>query len=227
VQPYVLVGIALWACVYASGLHATLGGVILALFIPTRPPPNLNALMSQVTTILAMEARHGDEVLRHGPSQPTLDALDAIHDRIESPADRLLRHAGARSSYIVLPLFALANAGVVLATDVFSGREFLMAAIAAGLVIGKPLGLVCASILAVKLGAAVKPAEYSWRQLTGAGAMAGIGFTMSLFIAGQALPNAGDFAAAKIAVFAASIISALIGVALLWGANNQTAAAEA
>jgi Na+:H+ antiporter, NhaA family len=227
VQPYVLVGIALWACVYASGLHATLGGVILALFIPTRPPPNLNALMSQVTTILAMEARHGDEVLRHGPSQPTLDALDAIHDRIESPADRLLRHAGARSSYIVLPLFALANAGVVLPTDVFSGREFLMAAIAAGLVIGKPLGLVCASILAVKLGAAVKPAEYSWRQLTGAGAMAGIGFTMSLFIAGQALPNAGDFAAAKIAVFAASIISALIGVALLWGANNQTAAAEA
>ncbi len=227
VQPYLLVGIALWACVYASGLHATLGGVILALFIPTRPPPNLNALMSQVNNILSMEARHGDEVLRHGPSQPTLDALDAIHDRIESPADRLLRHAGARSSYIVLPLFALANAGVVLATDVFSGRELLMAAIAAGLVIGKPLGLVGASVLAVKLGAAVKPAEYSWRQLAGAGAMAGIGFTMSLFIAGQALPNSSDFAAAKIAVFAASIIAALIGVALLWGANNQTAAAEA
>ena len=102
-----------------------------------------------------------------------------------------------------------------------------MAAIVAGLVIGKPLGLVCASALAVKLGAAVKPAEYSWRQLAGAGALAGIGFTMSLFIAGQALPNSGDFAAAKIAVFAASIISALIGVALLWGANHQTATTDA
>ena len=180
VQPYVLLGIALWACVLASGLHATLAGVILALFIPTRPPANLRALMSQVTTILDMEARHGDEVLRHGPSQPTLDALDAIHDRIESPADRLLRHAGARSSYIVLPLFALANAGVVIATDIFTGRELLMTAIAAGLVIGKPLGLVVASVLAVKLGAAIKPAEYSWRQLCGAGALAGIGFTMSL-----------------------------------------------
>ncbi len=227
VQPYVLLGIALWACVLASGLHATLAGVILALFIPTRPPPNFRGLMSQVTTILEMEARHGDEVLRHGPSQPTLDALDAIHDRIESPADRLLRHAGARSSYIVLPLFALANAGVVIATDVFTGRELLMAAIAAGLVIGKPLGLVAASVLAVKLGAAVKPAEYSWRQLCGAGALAGIGFTMSLFIAGQALPNAPDFAAAKIAVFVASILSALIGVAILWNARSGAAAETA
>ena len=227
VQPYVLLGIALWACVLASGLHATLAGVILALFIPTRPPPNFRGLMSQVTTILEMEARHGDEVLRHGPSQPTLDALDAIHDRIELPADRLLRHAGARSSYIVLPLFALANAGVVIATDVFTGRELLMAAIAAGLVIGKPLGLVAASVLAVKLGAAVKPAEYSWRQLCGAGALAGIGFTMSLFIAGQALPNAPDFAAAKIAVFVASILSALIGVAILWNARSGAAAETA
>ena len=227
VQPYALLGIALWACVLASGLHATLAGVVLALFIPTRPPPNLRALMNQVTSLLDMEARHGDEVLRHGPSLPMLNALDAIHDRIESPADRLLRFAGARSSYIVLPLFALANAGVVVATDVFAGHDLLMAAIVAGLVIGKPLGLVAASVLAVKLGAAVKPAEYSWRQLTGAGALAGIGFTMSLFIAGQALPNAADFAAAKIAVFAASILSALIGVAILWGARSQTAVAEA
>ena len=163
-----------------------------------------------------MEARHGDEVLRHGPSQPALDALDAIHDRIESPADRLLRHAGARSSYIVLPLFALANAGVALAPDVFAGHESLMAAIVAGLVIGKPFGLVGASVLAVQLGAAVKPAEYSWRQLAGAGAMAGIGFTMSLFIARPGFPDAADFAAAKIAVFAASMIAAVIGVALLW-----------
>ena len=79
----------------------------------------------------------------------------------------------------------------------------------------------------MKLGAAVKPAEYSWRQLCGAGALAGIGFTMSLFIAGQALPNAPDFAAAKIAVFVASILAALIGVAILWGAKSGAAAESA
>ncbi len=220
--PYTLLGVALWACVHAGGLHATLAGVILALFIPTRPPPDLKALMTQASTIVAAEARQGGEVLRSGPSIPALRALDAIHDRLESPADRLLRHAGARSSYLVLPLFALANAGVALAAEVWSGHRPLLLAIMAGLVIGKPLGLMSASALAVRLGIALKPDAYSWRQLAGAGALAGIGFTMSLFIAGQAFPATADFAAAKIAVFAASVLSAAIGMALLWTAASVT-----
>jgi NhaA family Na+:H+ antiporter len=160
-------------------------------------------------------------VLRHGPSTASLRELDAIYDRIESPADRMLRHVGPRSSYVVLPLFALANAGVTMTADVLSGHEPLMLAIIGGLVIGKPLGMVLASALAVRLGLAVKPDAYTWRQLAGAGALAGIGFTMSLFIAGQAFPAPADFAAAKIAVFAASILSAVIGVAILWNARNS------
>ncbi len=213
--PYVAIGVALWACVLASGLHPTLAGVILALFIPTRPPPNLTALTTQASAIIAGEAARGGEVLRHGPSAPALRALDAIHDRLESPADRLLRNAGARSSYLVLPLFALANAGVALRLDTFSGRERLMAAIIAGLVIGKPVGILAASALAVMSRLAVKPKAYSWAQLAGAGALAGIGFTMSLFIAGEAFRSEADFEAAKIAVFIASILSAVAGVTLL------------
>jgi NhaA family Na+:H+ antiporter len=216
VSPYMLLGIALWACVHASGLHATLAGVILALLIPTRPPPNYKALMMQADTILSAEAQRGGEVLRLGPSSAALRALDAIHDRLESPADRWLRHVAPRSSYLVLPLFALANAGVTMATDVLAGRESLMLAIVAGLAIGKPLGFVLASALAVWLGVAVKPAAYSWRQLAGAGALAGIGFTISLFIAGEAFPAASDFAAAKIAVFVASVLSSVAGIAVLW-----------
>ncbi len=122
----------------------------------------------------------------------------------------------------MLPVFALANAGVVMSLDVLRGHEPLLLAIAVGLMVGKPLGLLGASALAVWLRVAVKPAEYSWRQLTGAGALAGIGFTMSLFIAGQAFPAASDFAAAKIAVFGASILSAIIGVAILWNAGQRT-----
>jgi Na+:H+ antiporter, NhaA family len=159
-------------------------------------------------------------VLRHGPSLPALRALDAIHDRLESPADRLLRHAGARSSYVVLPLFALANAGVALTAEALRSHEALMLAIVAGLVLGKPLGIVSVSALAVWLRIAVKPDAYSWRQLSGAGALAGIGFTMSLFIAGQAFPAEQDFAAAKIAVFGASVLSSVIGIALLWKARS-------
>ena len=225
--PYVLLGIALWACVHASGLHATLAGVILAAFIPTRPPPDYRALMMQADTILDAEASHGSEQLRHGPSEDALRALDAIHDRLESPADRMLRNVGPQSSYLVLPLFALANAGVVVGGDVFDGREPLMLAIVAGLVLGKPLGFIAASAVAVRLGLAAKRDEYSWRQLAGAGALAGIGFTMSLFIAGQAFPVSGDFAAAKVAVFVASVISAVIGVAVLWNAPAPARSADA
>jgi NhaA family Na+:H+ antiporter len=218
VVPYLALGVLLWFFIHEGGLHATLTGVLLAMFIPTRPPPNLNALIVQANTIFEAEAEHEGEVLRHGPSLPTLRALDAIHDRLESPADRMLRQVAPRSSYAVLPLFALANAGVVMSLGVLNGHESLMLAIVGGLVIGKPLGLVLACVVAVKLGWAVKPHEYSWRQLVGAGALAGIGFTMSLFIAAQAFPDESAFAAAKIAVFLASVISAVLGVGILWNA---------
>jgi NhaA family Na+:H+ antiporter len=218
--PYVILGATLWAFIYASGLHATLGGVILALMIPTRPPANLRALTLQADTIIASEARQVGEVLRSRPSLAAIRALDEIYNRLESPADRLLRRAGARSSYVVLPLFALANGGVEITKNALSSHPSLMLAIMVGLVIGKPLGLVSASALAVWFGIAAKPDEYSWRQLLGAGASAGIGFTMSLFIAGQAFPAESDLTAAKIAVFAASILSATIGTSILWDAQR-------
>lgn len=223
VTPYLLLGILLWACVLAGGLHATLAGVVLAAFIPTRPPPDFQTLAMQADTILRSEAQHEGEQYRRGPSEPALRALDAIHDRLESPADRMLRTAAPRSSYLVLPIFALANAGVAVSMEILSGREALVLAIITGLVIGKPIGFIAASVLAVKLGLAEKPNAYSWVQLGGAGALAGIGFTMSLFIAGQAFPVPQDFASAKIAIFAASILSAVIGVAVLW---NSKAVAE-
>ncbi len=201
---------------HAGGLHATLAGVLLALFIPTRPPPNLNALMAQANAVLTAESAHGQDVLRHGPSEPALRALDAIHDRLESPAQRTLRAIEPWSSFVVLPVFALCNAGVAMSLGVLAGHEPLIAAIMVGLVVGKPIGFIVVPALAVWAGIAVKPAGYSWRQLLGAGALAGIGFTMSLFIAGQAMPTATDFAAAKIAVFAASIVAACLGIALLW-----------
>ena len=221
IAPYLLVGGALWFCVHAAGVHATIAGVVLAVFIPTRRPPNLNSLMAQANAIVTAEASRGHEALRHGPSIPSLRALDSIHDRIESPADRMLRRIAPRSSYFVLPVFALANAGVVISPDVLAGHEPLMLAIACGLVVGKPLGMTLFCWLAVAFGLARKPDEYSWRQVLGAGALSGIGFTMSLFIAAQAFPLGTDFAAAKIAVFGASIVAAVAGVAILWKARSS------
>lgn len=213
--PYAVLGLVLWLALHEAGVHATLAGVLLALFIPTRPPPNLEALLAQAETAIISETQRRGPELTHGPSRRALEAIDAIHDRIESPADRLLRVVEPWSSYFVLPLFALANAGLVISADLFDGRGLLALAIAVGLIIGKPLGFVLAAVLAIKSGLAERPRDFSMMQVVGAGALAGIGFTMSLFIAGRSFPDAGDFAAAKAAIFAASLVSAVIGCALL------------
>jgi NhaA family Na+:H+ antiporter len=224
--PYAVLGLVLWACVHEAGLHATLAGVILAIVTPTRPPANLHALLAQGQMVIEAETRRGGEdVLRHGPSEPALRALDTIHDRVESPASKLLRSIEPWSSYVVLPVFALANAGVAWSPAVLEGHEPLVLAIVLGLVVGKPVGIVLASWLAVRARVAVKPEAYSWRQLAGAAVIAGIGFTMSLFIAGQAFPPA-EFAAAKIAIFAASLLAGGLGVAVLWPRRVTVGEAE-
>jgi NhaA family Na+:H+ antiporter len=214
--PYAVLGIVLWFCLHEAGLHATLAGVVLAVVTPTRPPPNLRALMAQAQMIMQTDrARGGEAVLRHGPSEPALHALDVIHDRIESPASKLLRTTQPWSSYFVLPVFALANAGLVWSPGILDGQGRLVLAIVLGLVVGKPVGIATAAWIAVRLDLATKPDGYTWRQLTGAGALAGIGFTMSLFIAGQAFPNEAEFTAAKVAIFLASVIAGGVGALVL------------
>jgi NhaA family Na+:H+ antiporter len=221
VAPYAVLGVLLWFCIHEGGVHATLAGVLLALFIPTRPPPNFQALMAQTDAIVANETQRGPEEMRHLLSAGSLKAIDAIHDRMESPAARLLRHVEIRSSYIVLPIFAFANAGVTIGPGLLDGRGGLVLAIVAGLVVGKPLGLFGASYIAVKAGLATKPDAYRWDQVFAAGCLAGIGFTMSLFIAGQSYPLQSDFDAAKIGIFIASIIAAMLGVGLLWWSSRK------
>ncbi|MGH9718956.1 MAG: Na+/H+ antiporter NhaA [Bryobacteraceae bacterium] len=214
--PYGVCGVVLWFFLHEAGLHATLAGVILAVLIPALPPANLSALLAQAATVIHLEDRHTGEAMRPGASEPALRALDAIHARIESPADKLLRSVEPWSSYVVLPIFALANAGVAWSLGVFEGHGRLIGAITLGLVLGKPIGIVLAAWLAVRSGVAAKPDAYSWRQLCGAGALGGIGFTMSLFIAGIAFPDRADYAAAKIAIFLASLIAGGLGVLILW-----------
>ena len=222
--PYAMLGLLLWYCLHEAGLHPTLAGVILALVTPTRPPPNLHVLNAQADLVFRTEAAHRgrDALMRHGPSEPAMRMLDAIHDRIESPAAKLLRTIEPWSSYAILPLFALANAGVLVGMDAFAGHGGLMWGIVLGLVLGKPVGIALSAWLAVRLGWAEKPDAYSWRQLCGAGALAGIGFTMSLFIAGQAFTGADVFAAAKIAIFLASIAAAILGTLILLPGKGAT-----
>lgn len=221
--PYVILGLLLWFLLHEGGIHATLAGVILALCIPTRPPVNLKTLIVQIEKVFKAENYFGAERLqKHGPSNRSIRKLNTLHERIESPASKMLHTIEPWSSYFVLPVFALANSGVIITADVFENDLRLMMAIFFGLVVGKPLGIYVFSKLAVRLKIAEKPASYNWRQLFGAGALAGIGFTMSLFIASEAFPIQADFDAAKIAIFIASLVAGVSGALLLWNKGVAT-----
>jgi NhaA family Na+:H+ antiporter len=216
-----VLGVLLWFCLHEAGLHATLAGVILAAVTPTRAPPNLRVLMAQAQMVIQSETARDPGAMRNGPSERALRALDVIHERIESPASKLLHKIEPWSSYVVLPVFALANAGLVWTSGIIASHARLVLAIGLGLVVGKPLGILGGAWLAVRLKVAAKPEAYTWRQLAGAGMLAGIGFTMSLFIASQAFPDADDFTAAKVAIFMASLIAGVLGVVVLFPRTSE------
>lgn len=221
--PYALAGIALWSAVYYSGLHTTLAGVLLAVAIPTRSPPNTPGLHSQSTALfdsLQAPPVQGNDQSRY---QATVRALEALVGRLLSPAQRLERDLRPWSSYLILPLFALANAGIAVAPSTLDFLQPVSLGVIVGLVIGKPLGITLATWLAVRAGLADQPTEFSWRQVAGAGALCGIGFTMSIFIADAAFADSGPLALAKVSVMVACVLAAGLGWWLLRGAPSPSA----
>jgi NhaA family Na+:H+ antiporter len=208
---------------HEGGIHATLAGVILAVLLPTRPAPAVHALTLQAQQVVDAERRlNTDQTTRRRLSESALQALEVIFDRIESPASKVRRASEPWSNYVVLPIFALANAGLVFKPGLLDGQLMLVAGLVLGLVIGKPVGIVAGAWIAVRLKAAAKPEEYTWRQLAGAGAFGGIGFTMSLFIAAQAYPDPAHFSAAKVAIFIASTVAGVTGVLILLPSRRST-----
>jgi NhaA family Na+:H+ antiporter len=214
--PYAVGGVLLWVFLHEGGIHATLAGVVLAVLLPTRPPPDVRALTTQAQQVVDTERRLNPG---QGPtrrlSESALHALEVIYERIESPASKVLRAAEPWSNYFVLPIFALANAGLVFKAGLLDGQIQFVLALVLGLVVGKPLGILGGAWLAVRIKVAAKPEEYTWRQLAGAGAFGGIGFTMSLFIAALAFPDQSQFDAAKVAIFIASALAGVVGVLIL------------
>jgi NhaA family Na+:H+ antiporter len=217
--PYALLGIGLWLAFLQSGIHPTIAGVLLALTIPTRSPPNTRVLLAQVVSLLQgfdlpSEWRAEPDSQR----QATLNTLEVVADRMRSPAQRLEHDLNPWTTYLILPLFALANAGVVLSGE-GAGQPSLFDPIGVGilfgLVLGKPLGISLFSWLAVRLGWAELPSGVGWPQLFSASWLAGIGFTISLFITNAAFPDPALQATAKLAILTASLLAAGLGWGLL------------
>ncbi len=228
-SPYVIVALALGFFLHSAGIHAALGGVILAALLPTRPAPTVGPLLAQAATALSeleqaeSEARADGAGRRRIEQEPIWDwasrNLSAATDRLLSPADRIEHTVAPWSAYLILPLFAFSATGVNLNVDVLSGntRSILLGVIL-GLVIGKPVGISLSSLLAVKLRVARAPDDVSVRQFLGAACLCGVGDTVALLMADQAFPTGPDSAIAKIGVLAGSIFAAALGALIL--ANN-------
>lgn len=203
---YSIAGGLVWLAFDASGIHPTLAGVALGLLTPARvwvSDSRLRAILNKVV-----------ERAVHEEPANAAEKLDLRRARVatreaQSPVERLEMLLHPWVAFAILPLFALANAGVTISPQDFDAS--VATAIIAGLVLGKPLGVVVFSFLAVRIGVAVKPASLDWGLIAAGSALTGIGFTMSVFIAELAF-NDSLLNSAKLGILAASIASAAIGV---------------
>ncbi len=214
--PYLILGAGLWLATYASGVHATIAGVILGLLTPAR------------SFLPASVAREWAADLRDPPSVHELETMRRLARHAVSPAERLGHILHPWSSFVIVPIFALANAGVAIRADAFDvpGATAVTLGVMLGLVVGKTLGIAGAAWLAARLGVARLPEGANMKMVIGIATVAGIGFTVSLFVAELAYDPGSLQDAAKIGVLAASAVAAVIGSVTLSRACRGRATAN-
>jgi NhaA family Na+:H+ antiporter len=202
---FVVLGVGVWLATLASGVHATIAGVVVGLLTPAHPlaPGRL--------------AREWAEDLVDEPTPAELLGMTSLAKDSVSVAERLAHHLHPFTSFVIVPLFALANAGVTLSSGILSapGTGAVALGVGLGLVVGKAVGITAACWLAVRLGLGVLPRGVGWRQMAGIASVAGIGFTVSLFVAGLAFDDVALEGAAKVGILAGSLVAAVGGTALL------------
>lgn len=221
ITPYLLLGLPLWYFVYMSGVHATIAGVLLAMTIPAHA--RVNPVNFSYSTRRALELFEQAEdnpdanISRNAVRQAAVYAMIKNAKFVLPPLHRMENTMHPWSAFLIIPVFALANAGIPIHGGVGTAVQgSVSVGVIAGLCIGKPLGITLFAFLACKLGLAALPRGVSWRHIVGAGMLGGIGFTMAIFIANLAYAGqAENLEHAKLAILVASTISAFGGAAVL------------
>jgi NhaA family Na+:H+ antiporter len=214
--PYLLGGLVLWYFVHESGVHATVAGVALAFTIPIRTRINAVEFSREARSLLDRFDRTetGDLlVLTSKGQQEALFALERASEGVTAPILRLEHALHNFSAFVVMPLFAFANAGVKITLSMEHAQ--IGVGVLAGLVFGKSLGIMMAALIAVKSGIARLPEAVNWTSLLGYACLAGIGFTMSLFIATLAFDDASLVDAAKRGIIVGSLFAGIAGAVML------------
>jgi NhaA family Na+:H+ antiporter len=212
ISVFVVVGLFFWAAVLSSGVHATIAGVILGLIAPIKPKLAPEDLAGNAEPLLR---NFRSQILVHDKSsaEGTLTQLDQLFRDSESIGERLERSVHPWVSFLVLPLFALASAGVALSTEQLklAISSPIALGIVAGLIVGKTVGITAFSFLAVKSKIAGMAEGLTWAGIMGVGILSGLGFTVALFISGLSFQDENLVATAKVAVLGASLAAGLLG----------------
>ena len=219
--PYILVGCVLWFCVFSSGIHSTIAGVLLAFVIPSGSRVNLDNFFdwSNKRLRMANSFYEGDEtpLVAQKDYITTVSSLSKISKQAVPPATRLEHKLYPWVYFLILPLFALTNADVAV-----TGLDFatvtsspVVLGVFCGLVLGKPIGIMLFSFITVKTKIASLPEFVTWRHMLGASVLGGVGFTMAIFVANLAYADALLITEAKLSILVASTVAGVIGFVLL------------
>jgi NhaA family Na+:H+ antiporter len=216
---YAIPGLVVWAAFLQSGIHATVAGVLVAMAVPARRRIDAREFLDRAGEHLR-DFEEGSEFRRarlmNSAQEQAIHGLEQAAEQVQAPLTRFEHAIHPWVTYAILPLFALANAGVrVIGGEATLWAGSLTLGIVLGLVLGKQLGITLFAWLAVRTGVAELPADVDWREVWGTAWLGGIGFTMSLFIANLAFADPGLLASSKLAILAASILSALGGWVIL------------
>ena len=218
---YAVIGILSWVSVLHSGVHATIAGILLAFTIPSDTELNKPEFVEQARSLLDdLETASSNSYKEH----VIIHSLEKAVVQAESPLHRIEKRLQPWITFLIVPLFALANAGVNVSAYMGGAlRHPVTLGIVLGLAIGKPVGIWLFSVLAVQTRIALPLSEVSWQQMFGCGCLCGIGFTMSLFVAELAFGEGKLLAMAKIATLIASFISAVLGSSALLAGRRKVA----
>ncbi len=213
---YLAIGIGVWGCFLASGVHATVAGVLMAMTIPARTRIDAAVFVARGHETLAAfreASGRGRSILSDHDQQAALHQLERASEAAQAPLQRIEHGLHDVAAFGILPLFALANAGVTLSTEGAAAAisHPVALGIMLGLVVGKPLGITLFAWVAVRLRLAEVPQGVTFRGLHAVSWLGGIGFTMSIFIASLAFPGGALQDVAKVGIFSASLLAGVIG----------------
>jgi NhaA family Na+:H+ antiporter len=223
INVYIVLGVALWVAVHESGVHATIAGVVLGLLTPAVHYYNPETF-ADTAEDLASRYRIAMDTGATSVQDSILSQIEDLVEGTEAPLERIERALVRWVTFAIVPIFALANAGVTISGDIVNDAisSPVSQGVAFGLVLGKPVGIFLFTFLAVKLGICDMPRGANWNQIFGIGLLGGIGFTVSLLITDLAFRTKGEIFAdeAKLGVLVASIVAAVAGVLFITLTNK-------